>query len=66
MNVQDLNAKSLNRSQSRVRSYVIIVLNGMVTCEFNYFAQNCLTTGCRVVLYIMNSVHASRDYHVYI
>ena len=34
MNVQDLNAKSLNRSQSRVRSYVIIVLNGMVTCEF--------------------------------
>ena len=49
MNVQDLNAKSLNRSQSRVRSYVIIVLNGMVTCEFNYFAQNCLTTGCRVV-----------------
>ena len=33
-----------------------------------YFAQTCLTTGCRAVstYCIMNSVHASRYYNVYI
>ena len=62
-----ITCKSLNRSQRRVRTLVIIiVLNRTVTCEFilSRIVRRLVQLSCSLnVLFIMNSVHAS---HVFI